>query len=67
MPALNGDAVCKMLKENPRTKAVRIALYSSMDERELEAMTKSVGADGYIVKTDDADKLASEVRRLLAG
>lgn len=66
MPALNGDAVCRMLKENPRTRAVRIALYSSMNEDELSTMSKSVGADGFVVKTEDPEKLVAEVKRLLA-
>lgn len=65
MPALNGDLVCKMLKESPQTRSTLVALYSSMPEPELEALAKKAGADGYIVKSNDVKYLATQIEKLL--
>ncbi|MBC7795138.1 MAG: response regulator [Clostridia bacterium] len=66
MPALNGDLVCRMLKESPQTKDVVVALYSSMPEEELQQLASKSGADGYIVKTSDVDVLSQQLEKLLS-
>lgn len=65
MPALNGDLVCRMLKESPQTKDVLVALYSSMPENELRQLATKSGADGYIIKSNDANALSQQLERLL--
>lgn len=65
MPALNGDLVCRMLKESPQTKDVLVALYSSMPEDELQQLAIKSGADGYIIKSNDANALSEQLDRLL--
>jgi CheY-like chemotaxis protein len=65
MPALNGDLVCRMLKESPQTKDVLVALYSSMPEDELQQLAAKSGADGYIVKSNDVSLLSQQLDRLL--
>lgn len=65
MPALNGDLVCKMLKESPQTKEVLVALYSGMPEPDLKALAAKSGADGYIVKSNDVSYLAQQLDKLL--
>jgi CheY-like chemotaxis protein len=65
MPALNGDLVCRMLKESPQTKDVLVALYSSMPEDELQQLAAKSGADGYIIKSNDASSLSQQLDRLL--
>lgn len=65
MPALNGDLLCRMLKQNERTKDVSILLYSSIDEEELESKAASVGADGFVRKTQKVDELREQLRKYL--
>ena len=65
MPALNGDLVCRMLKESPQTKDVLVALYSSMPEDELQQLAEKSGADGYILKSNDVSLLSQQLERLL--
>lgn len=65
MPALNGDLVCRMLKESPQTKDVLVALYSSMPEDELSQLASKSGADGYIIKTSDVSQLSQRLEQLL--
>lgn len=67
MPALQGDMVCKLLKQHPSTKKVTVALYSSMAEDELKALTVHCLADGYILKTEDDALLARQIHALVKG
>lgn len=66
MPSLSGDLLCKMLKDNPRTKGTTVALYSSLPEEELKDLVAKSGADGYIQKTDDITSLGRQINALLA-
>jgi DNA-binding response OmpR family regulator len=66
MPALRGDAVCKMIKSNPATALVRVVLYSSLPEDELRQRAVDAGADAYIVKSADGTELVRSIRLLLA-
>ncbi len=65
MPALNGDLVCRMLKDSVQTRDVLVALYSSMPEDELGELAAKAGADGYIVKTNDVARLAEQLNALI--
>jgi hypothetical protein len=44
----------------------RIVLNSAKTETELEGLVRSSGADGFICKTGDDDKLRGEVAKFLA-
>lgn len=66
MPAMNGSHVCRLLKGNAQTRDVLVALYSSMPESELSALAASCGADGYVIKSEDAKLLASQLHALLS-
>jgi DNA-binding response OmpR family regulator len=65
MPTLSGDLLCKMIKDNPRTKNTIVALYSSLPEDELKEMAEKSGANGYIQKTDDIELLSKRINELL--
>lgn len=65
MPALNGDLVCRMLKQSLQTRDVKVMLYSSIPEDELDELATNAGADGYIVKTDDVAVLADQLQGAL--
>ena len=66
MPIQTGDKLCRMFKENPKTSHIPIILYSDTPEDELEALTQAAGADGYIVKSDDPEAVASQLSAVLA-
>ncbi len=65
MPALRGDVVCRMLKDNPHTRDVIVALYSSGTEDDLKTASKNCSADGYVVKSDSVTDFVKQVTRLL--
>lgn len=64
MPSLEGDAVVWIARAH-QLHGCRIVLYSAKTEAELSALVKSSGADGFICKTGDDEKLRSEVSAML--
>ena len=65
MPGLRGNDLCKMLRGNPKTRDIAIALYSVVDEEELKSLAEQCEADGYIAKTEDPDLLKEKITGLL--
>ena len=65
MPGLRGDELCKMLRGNPKTSQIAIALYSVVDEQELKGLAEQCKADGYIAKTENPDLLKEKITELL--
>jgi DNA-binding response OmpR family regulator len=65
MPKLDGFQVCKMLREDPRTKDVAIILLTARSIASDKVMGLSVGADDYIVKPFDSAELSARVESVL--
>lgn len=65
MPTLKGDQVCTVLKRN-LDSSMRIYLYSSEPERDLQAIVQSCGADGYIPKNLAAGEFVRWVSEIIA-
>ena len=65
MPAVDGDKLCRMLREDKNTKSCKMFLHSSIDEEELREKAESVGADGFLAKTDDAHEFAMNILNIL--
>lgn len=62
MPGLSGDMLCSMLKKNPKTRDTTVVLYSQLPEDELRQLARDSGADGYIKKTEDLEKLIEQLK-----
>jgi CheY-like chemotaxis protein len=65
MPVLDGYAVAKRLRENPKTAALpilAITAYAMQGDREKILQS---GFDGYLSKPIDAGALAEEMQRVL--
>ncbi len=52
MPRKDGYQVLKYIKETPRTKHIPVVINSSMSNKGVDTKTKSMGASGFIAKTD---------------
>ena len=66
MPGLNGFQVCEQLKQNPRTSAIPVVLFTVCRQvvdivRGLEA-----GADGFVLKQADQEELLRRIEAILA-
>ena len=65
MPGFKGDKIADLLLKSERGKAVKIVLFSALDEYALRQKAQEVGAAGYISKTFDEKVLKVRVRRYL--
>ena len=65
MPGIEGSEVCSMLKQTMRH--LKIVLFSSLPERELETLAKQSRADGWISKNTKPDQWLQRVDEFLHG
>lgn len=65
MPALDGRELCKLLRENPRTRSLPILLMSAQPAAELRAAVIEAGANGFIEKGADLAVVMAELSRYL--
>jgi DNA-binding response OmpR family regulator len=63
MPTLDGRTICALVKRHMKT--LPIVLFSSLSADELKALVAQCGADGYITKSGDYDRIAAELTRLV--
>lgn len=57
MPDIEGDQICRVLKQRLETESVPIILFSSLPDEELSIRAEKSGADGYVSKQDGTDRL----------
>ncbi|MBI4091082.1 MAG: response regulator [Candidatus Komeilibacteria bacterium] len=53
MPKVDGFAVLKKLKENPKTKDVPVILLTNLGQDEDISRGKELGATGYLIKANN--------------
>ena len=65
MPKLDGREVCKQLKADPATEAIKI-IFLSARAQELDVQSGlDLGADAYITKPFDPEELLKMIQKLL--
>lgn len=65
MPRMDGFAVCRALRSDPRTAEVPVLFFTASVIGDLEAMARDAGAQGILSKPVDPRRVAAEVGRLL--
>ena len=66
LPDINGNVVCRRLKENPETSDIQIVIVSgAVDRMEIDSLL-SEGAAAFIQKPFDPAELLQRVNRFLA-
>ncbi len=65
MPGLAGDKICKILKDSYVNKEMKIILYSTKDQNELEQLAEKTGADDFLKKSSNYRELVEKVNSLL--
>ena len=66
MPVLDGLEATRLLKADPVTAAIPIVALTAHSEREDVAAAEEAGCDGFLCKPVEPQRVAAEVRRLLA-
>lgn len=62
MPLMSGDKKVRALRRRDQSSDIPILLISGKEATELQAIAKDVGANGYLTKPFNAQKLISTVR-----
>ena len=65
MPGMDGFAVCKRLREDPRTREIPIIMVTALNDRESRLRGLDSGADDFISKPYDRMELRTRVRSIL--
>jgi len=64
MPGIDGIEICRNLKRSPVTKDVLIIIHSGKTDMALMDICFEVGAEGYIIKSDNYDQMVEKVKSL---
>lgn len=65
MPMMNGFDLFMKVKDDPKLKDVPYIFMSSIDDFDAKRTAKEIGADGYIEKPFDSEKIRSIVNDLI--
>lgn len=65
LPGINGNQVCRILKEQDNTQNTPIVFMSAKDEDKLRQITKEAGADGYIGLPFEGKKFIEKITGFL--
>lgn len=65
MPEMDGIEVCQTLRENPKTKDVRICFLTARNEDYSQIAGLDAGADDYVAKPVKPKVLASRIKAIL--
>ena len=67
LPEIDGFEVCRLIKENAKTRHIPVVMLTAKKSREDMARGEQVGADWYITKPFKSAMLVEAVQRFLAG
>ncbi|MFI5184147.1 MAG: diguanylate cyclase [Vicinamibacteria bacterium] len=67
MPRMNGYQACRLLKTEPSTRGLPIVILTSKDQAGDRFWGLETGADYYITKDADPQKILDLVKKILAG
>ena len=65
MPRVDGWTLTREIKENPRTREVRVVVVSASVREEDRLAAEQAGADGFLPKPCDPQTIVAELTRLL--
>jgi len=63
MPKMDGYTACREIKLDKATKAIPVVMLTSVDFQLNKELAKDIGADGYITKPLDRQKLLDVMHR----
>lgn len=66
LPKMDGVAVLKELKKNPKTKEIPVIILTNLATGETMRETTEAGSTGYLVKTDyTLEELVGKIKQVL--
>jgi DNA-binding response OmpR family regulator len=67
MPMMDGYELCRQIKDSPKHGKLPVILMSALGETHDQYWRQHAGADLYVAKTADAQKLIKAIEDLVAG
>jgi two-component system response regulator MtrA len=67
LPKLNGIEVCRILKADSATKDLRVVMVTGRGLAADVELASAAGADDYLVKPFNTDRLLEKIRHVLSG
>lgn len=65
MPRIPGDEVCRLLKQDPRTRAAYVVILTARGQEEDERRALDMGADEFMTKPFSPRKLKAKILQIL--
>jgi two-component system alkaline phosphatase synthesis response regulator PhoP len=65
LPGMNGSQVCRILREQDKTKNTPVVFMSAKDEEKLTQITREAGADGFIGLPFEGKTFIEKIRGFL--
>ena len=67
LPGMPGDEVCRRVRRDPRFAHTHLIIVSAVDESEGRRRAREAGADAFVCKPCDPDRVVVAVREGFAG
>jgi len=65
LPGMNGSQICRILKQQDKTRNIPVVFMSAKDEEKLTQITKEAGANGYIGLPFEGKTFIEKIRGFL--
>lgn len=65
MPEIDGLSVCKKLKEDDKTKLIKVLMLTAKSDEESKIMALKYGCDDFITKPFSSDEIVTRVENML--
>lgn len=66
MPEINGIAICKLIKSNPKTKQIKVIMISALSDDGTKRDSFNAGADYFVTKPILPKILTQQIKDLIA-
>ena len=66
LPSMSGFDVCKLLRAEPRTATIKIIMVTGLDRMADVEEAFRAGADDYLIKPIDSERLYRKIDKVLA-
>ena len=66
MPEINGIAICKLIKSNPKTNHIKVMMISALSDEGTKRDSMNAGADQFVTKPILPRVLTQQIHDLLA-
>lgn len=64
LPGINGYELCKKLRNEPKTRKLRVVIYTELDSTKDKELSRVAGADGFVNKPLTVEDLSVIINKI---